>query len=466
MLLFLRKAVFYPLLILYCLVTPYTILYALGYLISPEQRTLVKTGLVSVISFPRHARVFIEGKKFSKATPTVVSDLLPGKYHVRVVRKGFGYWEKEIEIEPEKATQLEPVLLLPHKPDADVISHHAFANMVPGTPEAKILAWQNPQLDSLWKIDLFFKRETLLSRELDIRPGVSIVDILYREKSPVVLFLVEAAGKRQFFIFQPGREKKMAESLNELLPTDADWIDWNPKNASQIYFLKDGFLSRLDLNHEKIYPPIHSDVLGFGVHKKHLYVLKKDYSLLETGPEGENPDLLLESETLGTKIFSGVSARYFQIEVLDRDLLVFLSDQGALISNRLPYHHVDQGVRGVSRSHALDEEKVLFWTGHEIGAIDFQREKETLFEKEPEEEIFYAGGKDIQQAFWAYEDSHVIFLDRASVFLLEVKGPKPYLLREIVRVKPDSRIYYHEGEHALYYIDAQSRNLVKRKIVE
>ncbi len=466
MLLFLRKALFYLLFVLYFLVTPYAILYALGYLISPNQRMLVKTGLISVASFPKYAKVFVEGKKFSQTTPTVVSDLVPGKYRIRVIRKGFSVWEKQIAVEPEKATQLEPILLMPHRPDITTISRHAFRDMIPGTPEAKILAWENSQFESLWKIDLFFRRESPLGRELNVQGGVSIVDVLYREKSSVVIFLIETEGKRRFFILQPGREKKMIERLSELLPSDADWIDWHPKNTSQIYFLKDGMLSRLDLNHEKIYPQIQSDILGFGVQKNHLYVLKKDYSLLETDRAGENADLLLESETLGKKIFSGVQARYFQIEVLDRDLLVFLSDLGALISNRLPYHHVTAGVRGVRPSRALDEEKVLFWTGQEIGVIDFLREKESLFEKEPEKVILYDRGTNIRQAFWAYDDSHVVFLDQTNVFVLEANGPEPYLLKEITRVKPQSRIYYHEGDHTLYYLDAQTRNLVKRKLVE
>ena len=76
MLLALRKIFFYVLLILYLFITPTIILHALGYMIDPGERSIYKTGLVSIVTEPKNAVLYVGGKKFSRKTPAAIHDLL------------------------------------------------------------------------------------------------------------------------------------------------------------------------------------------------------------------------------------------------------------------------------------------------------------------------------------------------------------------------------------------------------
>ena len=54
----LRKAVFLIFALIYTVVAPFTVLYALGYMFNPIQQTLLQTGLISLQTEPSDAQVW------------------------------------------------------------------------------------------------------------------------------------------------------------------------------------------------------------------------------------------------------------------------------------------------------------------------------------------------------------------------------------------------------------------------
>ena len=108
--LFLRKILFYLLTALYFVLCPLTILYALGYLFSPGTgQGIVKTGLISLSSAPPNASVYLENRRYTQKTPTVLRDLLPGNYSVKLVLKDHEPWVQTVPVEAKKATVLVEV---------------------------------------------------------------------------------------------------------------------------------------------------------------------------------------------------------------------------------------------------------------------------------------------------------------------------------------------------------------------
>ncbi|MCM8775261.1 MAG: PEGA domain-containing protein [Candidatus Omnitrophica bacterium] len=466
MLLLLRKILFYFFLVAYFLLIPYVILYALGYIFNPVERSLVKTGLISVATYPKYATVHIQGKKFSEKTPTRVNDLLPGRYRIRVSKKGFDSWEKEIEIFPEKAVQLEPIVLLPLRPEREVISSQGYAGMLPFIVESKIIAWTNKELGSLRKVDLFFKKDTPIRFSGFQKEFPKISDIFIRKGSEIAILKTESKGKPGYWCLDPTRERKVIQDLSPLVTFIPKSVSWDPHDPDQIYFLHDGGLDLIDRSRMAIEPKIATGVIGFGADYRRLVLLKKDFSLVETDPHGRHPEPLLGDPVLSQQIFSPESSNTYRIEVLQRDLLIFLSDQGALISNRMPYHLVDKDVIGVEYTEHADTEKLLFWTQRTVGVIDFSRMKGGLFELGPKRILLYQSGQKIRQAFWAYDDTHVIFVDNQKVYLLEAKEPWPYQVRFLEQIAPDTLVEYSDRRRSLYFIDSQTRHLIRRKLVD
>ena len=470
MLLAMRKIFFYALLILYLFITPSIILHALGYMIDPGERSFYKTGLVSIVTEPKGAILYFGGKKFSSKTPAAIHDLLPGRYPVRLVRKGYGSWEKEIEIFSEKATRLEPVVLLPYKPEVETVSDRSYRDFIPGIVDFKIYAWEGEALDTLRRIDLIFRRETPLGDKIPDAARMKILKVLYKEGSGLALFEIEKDKARQYGALELGQGKFF--DLRDVSAGFPERVDWDPKDPSRIYTLKDGIVSSREFRSGKSRAlGLAEPLAGFGAKHNHLYFLKNNFSLVETNRAGENAKALFEKNEPGPMIFQGMASPFYEIEsfhrdIFQKDLFLFLGGQGELLSNWPPYRLAPGGVRGFQYATAGDEEKILYWTSHEIGVIYLQKETESAFEKILSTEVLFSGGENIRQAFWAYEDSHVVFRDGGRMMILEAKNEAPHLIREIGTAAPESGIFYDDRGHAVFYLDPASRNLMKRKITD
>ncbi len=87
-------------------------LYTSGYRLDKDKGSidLSKTGMISAKSIPDGASVFLDGKLMT-ATNDTISGIVPGKHVVKIEKKGFVTWEKEIEIYEELVTDITAVLV-------------------------------------------------------------------------------------------------------------------------------------------------------------------------------------------------------------------------------------------------------------------------------------------------------------------------------------------------------------------
>jgi len=129
-------------LLVFVIFTPLILLYANGYRFDRKEKTFIKTGSLFIDSYPQEAAVIINGEqqkaakwlnpfsffwklfgsaKYGGETPTIINNLLPGKYEIEVVKDGFQKWRKEIVIKPGLTTRFEKIQLFFEKPDLEII---------------------------------------------------------------------------------------------------------------------------------------------------------------------------------------------------------------------------------------------------------------------------------------------------------------------------------------------------------
>src|SRR3989344_824021 len=85
------------------------IFFAKGYTISPEERRLVGTGIISISSVPDSASVYLDGH-LTTATNATISSLAPKEYTVRVIKEGFIPWENRLEVKEGLVTEVKLTL--------------------------------------------------------------------------------------------------------------------------------------------------------------------------------------------------------------------------------------------------------------------------------------------------------------------------------------------------------------------
>ncbi|KKS59567.1 MAG: PEGA domain protein [candidate division WWE3 bacterium GW2011_GWF2_42_42] len=94
-------------------VTSALYLYTSGYRLDKGKGNtidLAKTGMVSAKSIPEGASVYLDGKLMT-ATNDTLSGIAPGKHKIKIEKKGFVPWNKEIEIYEELVTDITAVLV-------------------------------------------------------------------------------------------------------------------------------------------------------------------------------------------------------------------------------------------------------------------------------------------------------------------------------------------------------------------
>ena len=77
--------------------------------------------------------------------------------------------------------------------------------------------------------------------------------------------------------------------------------------------------------------------------------------------------VLLDDPNIALSIFG--QKGFFGIDVLSEDFILFRGEKGELLANRLPYHFVDKGVKGIE--FYSDLKRVLVWQKNRIGVLDF-----------------------------------------------------------------------------------------------
>ncbi|KKS16744.1 MAG: WD40-domain containing protein [candidate division WWE3 bacterium GW2011_GWB1_41_6] len=94
-------------------ITTLLYLYSAGYRLTQQQdRTidLSKTGMISAKSIPEGSSVYLNGILLT-ATNDTISGIEPGTHNLKIIKKGFVTWSKDIEVFPELVTDITAVLV-------------------------------------------------------------------------------------------------------------------------------------------------------------------------------------------------------------------------------------------------------------------------------------------------------------------------------------------------------------------
>jgi hypothetical protein len=94
-------------------ITTILFLYTSGYRLSRGKEKpldLNKTGMISAKSIPDGASVYLDGK-ITTATNDTIPGVKPGIHNLRIVKKGFVEWQKDIEVFEQLVTDMTAVLV-------------------------------------------------------------------------------------------------------------------------------------------------------------------------------------------------------------------------------------------------------------------------------------------------------------------------------------------------------------------
>jgi hypothetical protein len=264
-------------------------------------------------------------------------------------------------------------------------------------------------------------------------------------------------------------KESIVKDVTALFAAEPKKVSWDPHDKKYVFAFQNGLLDRIDLTLDAASPGFLAGILGYGFFERKIYLLKNDFTLERTDLDGTSEKVLFDDAALGATLFN--QGRFYRIKVFPEDIfsepiILFLGDDGELLANRLPYRFVEKGVLGVEYEPKL--KRVLFWTKHALGLIDFSKSRastEGAFETGPALIWLARNREEIKQAFWVYEGSHILFVDKERVFLVELETHGKPKLHEILSVKRDSSIFYSDELGTLSYIEPETGKVVSIQLL-
>ncbi|MCK9573507.1 MAG: PEGA domain-containing protein [Candidatus Omnitrophica bacterium] len=108
----LRRISFWLFSLAFVILTPVIVYYSLGYKFDIKSKKFLKTGALSIKTFPRAITVYLDGRKIDELTPSTIRELMPRKYDLVLEKEGFYSYRMEIEIRPSLVNNVD-VFLIP-----------------------------------------------------------------------------------------------------------------------------------------------------------------------------------------------------------------------------------------------------------------------------------------------------------------------------------------------------------------
>lgn len=461
---FFRRIVFYLFAAIYIIICPLLLLYAYGYIYKPgTEQGLLTTGLIYVATAPTGSEIYVNDKKYASNTPTAIMELLPGEYSIKLELDGYKPWSQTVPVEKEKATVLDKLLLVPLERKVTEVANGSITEIIPVGKSGFLITRSG---STLGEMKVYGYRDektwTLLPEESSFKDA-EFVSLFSEEESSYVLIRASVEKTGKFFWIKLAEGGNTVKDISDLFLKEPDEISWDAGAEDSLFFMHDGSLDKIAVGEGAVYPELIRSARGYGLFDGEIYLLNESGTIIKTGYDAKTSTTILDDPHLGKQIFG--SSGSFQVKVLSSDIIIFIGSGGELIANHLPYKFVDEGTRGIQ--FYQEKNKVLIWKKDRIGILDFATEEtqNTSFEKGPSMRWVYTEGKDIRNAFWVYEDSHVLFQDGASVYLLALEEFGAVTLDEIIKAGKRSDIYYSEDTGLLYFLESRGRGLFETRIV-
>lgn len=132
-----RLSLLFISLILFLAITPFVVLYAVGYRLSPLDGAASPVGVLILETIPRRADVFIENT-FIGRTPRAVPNIPPGTAGVSLRKEGYLNWEKQVPITATLTTELRNIRLFPVAPARQTL--HVSTRLFALSPQERFIA--------------------------------------------------------------------------------------------------------------------------------------------------------------------------------------------------------------------------------------------------------------------------------------------------------------------------------------
>ena len=253
-----RKTLFISSLLIFFILAPILIFRSQGYRFDIENKQIIQTGGFYFEVLPKQSSIYLNDN-FSRKTDfffnsTLIENLLPKKYNVKITKDNYITWEKNLEVREKEVTEAKNITLFPQEFDFTIISEEIKNFWV--SPSEEKIVWKERNNDA-WDLKLYdLKKELkshLISENEISRNDVDLIDLEFSQNGEIIYLEVIASEQLKNYSLNIN---KGLSSLEETIKPELEKsvITHQSFNGENYYLDNEGYLykTKEDLSSQSI----------------------------------------------------------------------------------------------------------------------------------------------------------------------------------------------------------------------
>jgi len=427
--------------------TPFIVLYSMGYRFDFSSMKITATGGIYVRSLPEAENIIIDSKINQKpaffSRDVFVQNLLPKQHSVLVQKTGYYSYQKNISVKENQVTKLEDILLIKNNLAFDVLSK--TADYFSFAPDLRNILIENTDKNGLnfnyYPIINPNNKKTFLLALSNAKVGA----IKWAGDSTKALIEIQNPTGAFYYIFDPEKETQQATPLS-YLNNNSRQISFNPQNSSDIFYIKNNWLYRSGISSGVL-----KNVIAYLIENNNIIWLSSDGFIYESDVSGK---LINKLTTEKAEV-----AYDKNCEIISASGKILLKDNGdlfALDTASKTLKKINSPAGDFKLLPSPDAKNFLYTTQKEIyiylvGSIAPENKK-VLLASQP---------NDINYSFWL-NNSYIIFSAGGRIIISEIdyRGnintiPVPQKITmsdsQILEIK-NPEIFFNRADGKLYIL--------------
>lgn len=439
-----RNIIFLFLALLFLIIAPLVVVYSLGWRFDWQTKKIIQPGMFYFKAWPRNCQIYIDGETKKKTDiffgSVLIENLMPKTYEIKITKKGYYPWQKNLAISKREVTEAKNVILVPQNPELKFLSNNTEEFFF--SPDKKIIITKEKQ-DEGWSLKIIETKENikshLISQE-DLKIGaldqtknleqIELINLRFSDNSQKILLTLGAKERLYYFILDINTKNIIPL---DFLKIDIEKIFFHTEDENKILILSNSDLIEANIEKKETIDPLIKGIVSLNTNGRDIYYISKEGFVFKTYNLGQN------QERINIMPIEIKQESKYELQILNNN--VFLKESSSLYmlnQENLSFEKIFGPDQDVKISD--DSKKIAYFSDHEIWVMFLEKKYEQP-KKEPKDKVFINRfSENIKDLFW-YTDHYLIFSLEDKIKIAEIDDRDKINIVDLAEYK-DPKIFF------------------------